>query len=92
MGKHRGIRWTVDAGRLCIEAVNGQQEDAEEVLGIDYNDTAIDAGFNVDYLLAALVAAQSEQVEIAADAMAHHVQITVPGQLNFLHIIAMMRV
>jgi DNA polymerase-3 subunit beta len=63
--KYRGIRLEVEAGKAVIQAHNPEQEEAEEVVEVEYNGDPLEIGFNVTYLLEALAAVESEQVEIA---------------------------
>lgn len=49
--KYRGIRMQFNAGDLRIVANNPEQEEAEDVVAIDYNGDTLEIGFNVSYLL-----------------------------------------
>lgn len=63
--KYRGIRMIIKAGALLLQAHNPEQEEAEEELEISYGGEDIEIGFNVNYLLDALGAIESEQVALA---------------------------
>lgn len=63
--KFRGIRLIIKAGTLLLQAHNPEQEEAEEELEISYDGEDIEIGFNVNYLLDALGAIESEEVELA---------------------------
>jgi DNA polymerase-3 subunit beta len=63
--KYRGIRLIIKAGSLLLQAHNPEQEEAEEELEIAYGGDDIEIGFNVNYLLDALGAIESEEVALA---------------------------
>ena len=62
--KYRGIRLTLAPGNLSIQANNPDQEEAEEELSINYDETEIEIGFNVTYLIDVLNVLDSEDVQI----------------------------
>jgi DNA polymerase-3 subunit beta len=49
--KYRGIRMQFNAGDLRIVANNPEQEEAEDVVAIDFDGDTLEIGFNVSYLL-----------------------------------------
>jgi DNA polymerase-3 subunit beta len=49
--KYRGIRMQFNAGDLRIVANNPEQEEAEDVVAIEYDGETLEIGFNVSYLL-----------------------------------------
>lgn len=62
--KYRGIRLTLAAGLLKIQANNPEQEEAEEEIVVDYNGSGLEIGFNVSYLLDVLGVMGTEQVRL----------------------------
>ena len=62
--KYRGIRLTLTAGNLSIQANNPDQEEAEEELKVDYDESEVEIGFNVTYLIDVLNVLGSEKVQI----------------------------
>jgi DNA polymerase-3 subunit beta len=62
--KYRGIRLAVKHNAILIQAHNPEQEEAEEELEINYDGDEMEVGFNVNYLLDALSAVESTEVEI----------------------------
>ncbi|MCO6056098.1 DNA polymerase III subunit beta [Pseudomonas sp. MOB-449] len=62
--KYRGIRLTLAAGLLKIQANNPEQEEAEEEVAVDYNGSNLEIGFNVSYLLDVLGVMSTEQVRL----------------------------
>ncbi|MGQ7960190.1 DNA polymerase III subunit beta [Pseudomonas sp. SP16.1] len=62
--KYRGIRLTLAAGLLKIQANNPEQEEAEEEIVVEYNGGNLEIGFNVSYLLDVLGVMGTEQVRL----------------------------
>ena len=60
--KYRGVRLKLSPETLEIEAHNPEQEQAEEVVPVDYNGEALEIGFNVGYLLDVLGVLSGEAV------------------------------
>jgi DNA polymerase-3 subunit beta len=63
--KYRGIRLIIRSSGMVLQAHNPEQEEAEEELEIEYEGDEIEIGFNVNYLLDALGAIESDQVTLA---------------------------
>jgi DNA polymerase-3 subunit beta len=63
--KYRGIRLIIKKDGLLLQAHNPEQEEAEEEVEIAYDGDDIEIGFNVNYLLDALAAIESEEVALA---------------------------
>ena len=62
--KYRGIRFALSGGMLQLVAHNPEQEEAEEVLEVDYQGEDQAIGFNVGYLIDVLSVIDQEQVRI----------------------------
>ena len=62
--KYRGIRLTLSAGNLSIQANNPDQEEAEEELSVVYDESDMEIGFNVTYIIDVLNVLNSEKVQI----------------------------
>jgi len=63
--KYRGVRLIVDGELMTIQANNPEQEEAEEVIPIDYEGDRLEIGFNVSYLQDVLSVLGTEQVQIS---------------------------
>ncbi|GAB3370476.1 DNA polymerase III subunit beta [Spongiibacter taiwanensis] len=63
--KYRGIRIVLSSGSLQIIANNPEQEEAEEVVAVDYAGEGLEIGFNVSYLLDVLAAVSGETVKFS---------------------------
>jgi DNA polymerase-3 subunit beta len=61
--KYRGVRLELSTNSVVLQANNPEQEEAVETLEVEYGGDSMEIGFNVNYLLDALAAVDSEQVE-----------------------------
>jgi DNA polymerase-3 subunit beta len=61
--KYRGVRLELSPNNVVLQANNPEQEEAVETLEVQYSGDPMEIGFNVNYLLDALAAVDSEQVE-----------------------------
>lgn len=59
--KFRGVRLGFEDNRMSLQAQNPDQEEAEDELEVDYQGEPLEIGFNVNYLIDALSAMDSEQ-------------------------------
>lgn len=62
--KYRGIRLIIRDSGVVLQAHNPEQEKAEEELEVQYSGEDIEIGFNVNYLLDALGAIESDEVSV----------------------------
>jgi DNA polymerase-3 subunit beta len=62
--KYRGVRVMLSNGELKILANNPEQEEAEEVVSIDYQGDSLEIGFNVSYLIDVLSTLTSKKARI----------------------------
>ena len=63
--KYRGIRLVMKDAGLTLQAHNPEQEEAEEEVEVSYTGDDMEIGFNVNYLLDALGAIETEEVSMA---------------------------
>lgn len=63
--KYRGIRLHLETGQIIAQANNPEMEEAEEAFEVNYDGPAMEIGFNVSYLLDALGAIDTEEVDIS---------------------------
>ena len=67
--KYRGIRLILDSDQLTIQANNPEQEEAEEVVAVNYAGDRMEIGFNVSYLQDVLNVLDTPEVQLSiADA------------------------
>ena len=62
--KYRGVRILLSNGELKILANNPEQEEAEEVVTVDYLGDSLEIGFNVSYLIDVLSTLGSKKAKI----------------------------
>lgn len=62
--KYRGVRLELADGVLHMQANNPDQEEARDELEVEYGGEAMEIGFNVNYLLDALAAVETDDVEL----------------------------
>jgi DNA polymerase III subunit beta len=63
--KYRGVRLIVEGDQMTIQANNPEQEEAEEIVAVDYQGERLEIGFNVSYLQDVLSVLHTEQVQIS---------------------------
>jgi DNA polymerase-3 subunit beta len=62
--KYRGVRLKLSENNLDITANNPEQEQAEEVVAVQYSGAELEIGFNVSYLLDVLSVLEQTQVRL----------------------------
>lgn len=62
--KFRGIRVNLSSGQLQLTANNPEQEEAEEIVSVDYAGDDLEVGFNVGYLQDVLGVVEGEKVRM----------------------------
>jgi DNA polymerase-3 subunit beta len=77
--KYRGVRLELSANSVVLQANNPEQEEAVETLEVEYSGEPMEIGFNVNYLLDALAAVESEQVELGVSDANSSCLIREPG-------------
>ncbi|MDQ6572892.1 MAG: DNA polymerase III subunit beta, partial [Haemophilus parahaemolyticus] len=63
--KFRGVRLTLEQDVLKITANNPEQEEAEEIIDVNYQSPAMEVGFNVSYVLDVLNTLKCERVRFS---------------------------
>jgi DNA polymerase III subunit beta len=89
--KYRGIRLSVHSDLLTIQAHNPEQEEAEDQLEVRYQGDDLEIGFNVNYLLDALSALDTETIEIGLTDANSSCLIRSPGSLDTKYVVMPMR-
>src|SRR5215468_6326690 len=90
--KYRGIRLTVRPDLLTLQAHNPEQEEAEDQVEVSYKGEEVEIGFNVNYLLDALSAIESDRVEIGLTDSNSSCLIHAPGILHTRYVVMPMHV
>ena len=89
--KYRGVRLDLAAKSLRIQANNPDQEEAQDELEVDYSGAEIEIGFNVNYLLDALAAVDTEDVEVGFVDSNSSCVIKCPGDVDSKFVVMPMR-
>ena len=89
--KYRGIRLDVKGNSIRILAHNPEHEEAEEEVAVKYSGEDLEIGFNVNYLLDALSAVDSDQVEVGLIDSNSSCLITEPGSKSCKYVVMPMR-
>lgn len=63
--KFRGVRLNLSNGELKITANNPEQEEAEEIVDVNYQGDELEIGFNVAYLIDVFNSLSSENVKVS---------------------------
>jgi DNA polymerase III subunit beta len=63
--KYKGIRFALTPNLLTLTAKNTYQEEAEELVEVDYTGETIEIGFNGSYILEAINAISTKKVRLA---------------------------
>ena len=63
--KYRGVRLTLDGEQLTIQANNPEQEEAEEVVAVEFDGERLEIGFNVSYLQDVLSVLDTDAVRMS---------------------------
>jgi len=89
--KYRGVRLELAANSVVLQANNPEQEEAVETLEVEYSGEPMEIGFNVNYLLDALAAVDSEQVEFGVTDANSSCLIREPGTERSKFVVMPMR-
>lgn len=90
--KYRGVRILISDNLMKINALNADQEEAEEELEIEYSGDPIDIGFNINYLLDVLNHLSDEVVTWSFNDSNSSTLFSVPGNTTFKYIVMPMRI
>ena len=89
--KLRGVKWEIKNNSLTIQSTNSDQEEAKDVLDLDYNGIDIEIGFNLMYLQDVLNNLRSEEVQFALHSNTGAMLITMPENNSFKYVVMPMR-
>jgi len=89
--KFRGVRLLLAPNLLTITANNPEQEQAEELLDVDYQGESLEIGFNVSYILDVLNNYHGEQVTLCLGDSNSSALIEDKNNFNALHVVMPMR-
>ena len=89
--KYRGVRVRFESGFINAAANNPEQEEAEEVVPVDYSGTTLEIGFNIAYLIDVLNVISGETVNINLTDNNGSALIRDANDESFLYVVMPMR-
>jgi DNA polymerase III subunit beta len=89
--KYRGVRVAMKPDLMTIQAHNPEQEEAEDEVEVNYKGEELEIGFNVNYLLDALSAIDTDRVEIGLTDANSSCLIRAPGVTQTKYVVMPMR-
>ncbi|NJN51399.1 MAG: DNA polymerase III subunit beta [Gammaproteobacteria bacterium] len=89
--KYRGVRLILEPEQLTIQANNPEQEEAEEVVAVEYSGDRFEIGFNVSYLQDVLGALNTEQIRLSVADANSSALIEGPGADDSVYVVMPMR-
>jgi DNA polymerase III subunit beta len=89
--KYKGVRVELKPGTVTVQAHNPEQEEAEEEIEVQYDGAAMEIGFNVEYLIAALRALDAEAVRLEFRDAASSCLIQDPERRDCKYVVMPMR-
>ena len=89
--KYRGVRVLVDGEQMTIQANNPEQEEAEEIVSVQYDGEAMEIGFNVSYLQDVLGILSSDNVKLSVSDANSSTLIESPEDDEALYVVMPMR-
>ena len=94
--KYRGVRLKLSDNTLEITANNPEQEQAEEVVAVQYAGAELEIGFNVSYLLDVLSVLSQPNVRLslsdeASSALLEHAEAPTDQEPEMLYVVMPMR-
>lgn len=89
--KFRGVRLILEDRSLRLQTHNPEHEEAEELLEVEYVGETLSIGFNVNYLLDALSALETDQFSLGLSTADHSGLMLEPGNDSCKYVIMPMR-
>jgi DNA polymerase-3 subunit beta len=89
--KYRGVRLVLEPEQLTIQANNPEQEEAEEVVAVEYAGNRLDIGFNVSYLVDVLNALGTASVRLTVADANSSALLEGPGADDSVYVVMPMR-
>lgn len=90
--KFRGVSIELRENKMSISCTNNEQEEAQDVLEIEYTGEAIDIGFNIQYIQDVLSNVSAEEVQLAFGDTGRSALFTLPDNTNFKYVVMPMRI
>lgn len=89
--KFRGVRINLKPGVMTVSANNPEQEEAVDELPVEYDGGEVEIGFNVGYLIDALKAIETEEVDLGLEDPNSSCTLHAPDDSSTLYLVMPMR-
>lgn len=89
--KFRGVRIALSTDKMTVSAHNPDQEEAVDEMPVEYQGEDVEIGFNVGYLMDALKALESEEIDFGVQDPNSSCTLTAPGDAKTLYLVMPMR-
>ncbi|MBU6459441.1 MAG: DNA polymerase III subunit beta [Proteobacteria bacterium] len=90
--KFRGVRLILNDMCLKVISNNLEQEEAEELINVQYQGEPLDIGFNVTYLLDVLNNLQTDEINLSFGDANSSCLVTAPADEQFKYVVMPMRI
>ena len=89
--KSQDVRLELDGDQMTIRATNPEQEEAEEVVSVEYDGKRMEIGFNVRYLQDVLAALETESIKFSMPEANNIAVMEGPGAEDSLYLVMPLR-
>jgi len=89
--KYRGVRLHLKPGGMRLVAHNPEHEEAQEELAVDYSGEEMEIGFNANYLMDAITALDSDEIELGLTDENSSCTLRSPGNTTQQYVVMPMR-
>ncbi|MBI5613207.1 MAG: DNA polymerase III subunit beta [Gammaproteobacteria bacterium] len=89
--KFRGVRLSLKTGSMNIVAHNPEHEEAQEELTVDYKGEDLEIGFNANYIMDAVSALESDDIEFGLSDANSSCTLHSPGDTSHQYVVMPMR-
>lgn len=89
--KFRGVRINLKPGVMTVSANNPEQEEAVDELPVEYDGGEVEIGFNVGYLIDALKAIETKEVDLGLEDPNSSCTLHAPDDSSTLYLVMPMR-
>ncbi len=89
--KFRGVRLSLKPGSMNVVAHNPEHEEAQEELTVDYKGEELEIGFNANYIMDAVSALESDEIEFGLSDANSSCTLHSPGDTSQQYVVMPMR-
>lgn len=89
--KSQDVRLHLDGDQMTVRTSNPEQEEAEEVVAVDYDGSAMEIGFNIRYLQDVLQALDTESIKVSMPPENNIALMEGPGAEDSIYVVMPLR-